>query len=73
LPSTFEAIGNKLGKYVKTSEEILKGIYTSYSRISIEMDVSGALLEACWGSEMSYSHPPFPSSFFTFHHPINLS
>jgi hypothetical protein len=27
----------------------------------------------CWGSEMSYSHPPFPSSFFTFHRPINLS
>jgi hypothetical protein len=27
----------------------------------------------CWGSEISYSDPPFPSSFFTFHHPINLS
>jgi hypothetical protein len=27
----------------------------------------------CWDSEMSYFHPPFPSSFFTFHHPINLS
>jgi hypothetical protein len=27
----------------------------------------------CWGSEMSYFHPPFPSLFFTFHRPINLS
>jgi hypothetical protein len=25
LPSTFKAIGNKLGKYVKTSEATLKG------------------------------------------------
>jgi hypothetical protein len=46
LPSTFEAIGNKLGKYVKTSKATLKGRYTSYARIYIEMDVSGALLEA---------------------------
>ena len=27
----------------------------------------------CWGSKMSYFHPPFPSLFFTFHRPINLS
>jgi hypothetical protein len=46
LPSTFEEIGNKLGKYVKTSEETLKGRYTSYARICIEMDVLGALPEA---------------------------
>jgi hypothetical protein len=46
LSSTFEAIGNKLGKYVKTSEATLKGIYTSYARIWIEMDVSEALPEA---------------------------
>jgi hypothetical protein len=46
LSSTFEAIGNKLGKYVKTSEATLKGRYTSYSRICIEMDVSGALPES---------------------------
>jgi hypothetical protein len=46
LPSTFEEIGNKLGKYVKTSEATLKGRYTSYSRICIEMDVLGALPEA---------------------------
>ena len=29
LPSTFEEIGNKLGKYVKTSKATLKGRYTS--------------------------------------------
>jgi hypothetical protein len=46
LPSTFEEIGNKLGKYVKTSEATLKGRYTSYARIYIEMDVSGVLSEA---------------------------
>jgi hypothetical protein len=46
LSSTFEAIENKLGKYVKTSEATLKGIYTSYAIIYIEMDVLGALPEA---------------------------
>jgi hypothetical protein len=46
LPSTFKEIGNKLGKYVKTSKETLKGRYPSHARIFIEMDVSGALLEA---------------------------
>jgi hypothetical protein len=46
LSSTLEANRNKLGKYVKTSEEALKGRYTSYARICIEMDVSGVLSEA---------------------------
>ena len=31
---------------MKTSEATLKGRYTSYARICIEIDVSGALLEA---------------------------
>jgi len=30
---------------MKTSEETLKGRYTPYARICIEMDFSGALLE----------------------------
>jgi hypothetical protein len=30
-------------------------------------------LGACWGSEMSYFHPPFPSLFLTFHRPIKPS
>jgi hypothetical protein len=46
LPSTFEAIGKNLGKYVKTSDATLKGRYTFYARICIDMDVSGALPEA---------------------------
>ena len=46
LPSTFKAIENKLGKYLKTSEATLKGRYTSYARIYIEMDVLRAPLEA---------------------------
>jgi hypothetical protein len=45
MPSTFGAIGNNLIKYVKTSEATLKGRYTSYASIHIEMDVSGALPE----------------------------
>jgi hypothetical protein len=67
LPSTFEAIGNKLGKYVKTSEATLKGRYTSYARICIEMDVSGALPEAIslefrdeeWIQNIDYEQIPF--------------
>jgi hypothetical protein len=46
LLSTFKEIQNKLGKYVKTSKETLKGRYTSYARIYIEMDVLGDLPEA---------------------------
>jgi hypothetical protein len=46
LSSTFEEIGNKLGKYVKTLDAKLKGRCTSYARICIEMDVLGALSEA---------------------------
>ena len=67
LSSTFEAIGNKLGKCVKTSEATLKGRYTSYARICIEMDVSGALLEATrlefrdeeWIQSIDYEKIPF--------------
>jgi hypothetical protein len=67
FPSTFEAIGNKLGKYVKTSEATLKGRYTSYARICIEMDVSGALPEAIslefrdeeWIQNIDYEQIPF--------------
>jgi hypothetical protein len=67
LSSTFEAIGNKLGKYVKTLEETLKGRYTSYARICIEMDVLGVLLEAIslefrdeeWKPSIDYEHIMF--------------
>jgi hypothetical protein len=67
LSSTFEEIENKLGKYVKTSEATLKGRYTSYARICIEMDVSGALPEAIilefrdeeWIQSIDYEQIPF--------------
>jgi hypothetical protein len=67
LPSTFEAMGNKLGKYVNTSEATLKGRYTSYARICIGMDVSGALPESIslefrveeWIQNIDYEHIPF--------------
>lgn len=36
-------IGNKLGCFVKASEATRQGKYTSYARICIEMDLSGAL------------------------------
>jgi hypothetical protein len=67
LLSTFEAIRKKLGKYVKTLEATLKGRYTSYARICIEMDVSGALPEAIsrefrdeeWIQSIDYDKLPF--------------
>jgi hypothetical protein len=75
LPSTFKSIGNKLGKYVKTSEATLKGRYTSYLRICIEMDVSGALLEAIrlefrdeeWIQSIDYEKIPFRCRIFHEH------
>jgi hypothetical protein len=67
LPTTFEAIGNKLGKFVKASDATLKGKYTSFARICIEMDVSGALPEAIclefrdeeWIQNIDYEQIPF--------------
>jgi hypothetical protein len=75
LPSTFEAIGNKLGKYVKTSEATLKGRCTSYAIICIEMDVSGALPKAIslefrdeeWIQNIDYEHIPFRCRRFHEH------
>jgi hypothetical protein len=46
LLSTFEVIENNLGKYVKILKETLKGRYTSYTRIYIDMDVLGAFSES---------------------------
>lgn len=37
------AISNKLGRYVKTSEATRRGKYTSFARICVDMDLSGAL------------------------------
>jgi len=39
------AIGNKLGHFVKASKATRRGKYTSFARICVEMDLSGALLD----------------------------
>jgi len=45
LPESLKTIGNKMGHFLKISEATLKGKYTSFARICVEMDLSGALLE----------------------------
>eukprot|EP00253_Pinus_taeda_P031199 PITA_31199 len=40
---SLSTIGNKLGRFVKASEATKKGKYTSFARICVEMDLSGAL------------------------------
>jgi hypothetical protein len=75
LPSTLEEIGNKRGKYVKTSQETLKGRYTSYASICINMDVSGALPEAIrlefrdeqWIQSIDYEKIPFKYKIYHEH------
>jgi len=41
-----KTIGNKLGHFLKISDATLKGKYTSFTRIYVEMDLSIALLDA---------------------------
>jgi hypothetical protein len=60
---------------VKTSKETLKGRYTSYARIHIEMDVFGALPEAIrlefrdeeWIQSIDYEQIPFRCRRFHEH------
>ena len=44
-PESLKAIGNKLRHFIKISEATLRGKYTSFARICVEMDLSGALLD----------------------------
>lgn len=61
------AIGNKLGHFIKASEATRRGKYTSYARICVEMDLSGALPDEVilevfdeeWVQTMDYEHIPF--------------
>eukprot|EP00253_Pinus_taeda_P032565 PITA_32565 len=61
------AIGNKLGRYVKTSEATRRGKYTSFARICVEMDLFGALLDEVilevyneeWVQTVDYKHITF--------------
>ena len=60
-------IGNKLGHFVKASEATRRGKYTSYAKICVEMDLSGALSDELilevfdeeWVQMVDYEHIPF--------------
>ena len=60
-------IGDKLGNFLKISEATIKGKYTSFAQICVEMDLSGALLEEIildvydedWVQIVDYEHIPF--------------
>eukprot|EP00253_Pinus_taeda_P012716 PITA_12716 len=61
------AIGNELGHFVKASEATRRGKYTSFARICVEIELSGALLEEIilevfdeeWVQIVYYDHIPF--------------
>ena len=62
------AIGNKLGRYTfSPSEATRRGKYTSFARICVEMDLSGALPDEVifevfdeeWVQTVDYEHIPF--------------
>lgn len=61
------AIGNNLGRFIKASEASRRGKYTSYARICVEMDLSGALLDEVilevfdeeWLQMVDYEHISF--------------
>jgi len=61
------AIGNKLRNFVKASEATRRGKYTSFARICVEMELSGALTEEIilevfdeeWVQTVDYEHIPF--------------
>eukprot|EP00253_Pinus_taeda_P024056 PITA_24056 len=46
--NALKQIGDKLGTFVKASETTMQKIYTTYARICVELDVSGALHEGLW-------------------------
>lgn len=64
---SLKAIGNKLGHFIKISEATLRGKYTSFARICVKMDLSGALLDEVilevydeeWVQPVDYEHIPF--------------
>ena len=46
--STLKKIGDHLGTFIKALKATLQRRYTSYARICMELDVSGALHEGLW-------------------------
>eukprot|EP00253_Pinus_taeda_P024856 PITA_24856 len=67
MRESLKAIGNKLGHFLKISEATLRGKYTSYAHICVEMDLSGALPDEVilevydeeWVQAVDYEHIPF--------------
>jgi len=72
---SLSAIGNKLGRFVKASEATRKGKYTSFARICVERDLSGALpdevilevLDEEWVQTVDYEHIAFRCRKFHEH------
>lgn len=67
LLESLKAIDSKLGKFIKISDATLKGKYTSFTRICVEMELYGALpnviiLEVYveeWVQVVDYENVPF--------------
>ena len=67
MHDSLKAIGNKLGHFLKIAEATLRGKYTSYAHICVEMDLSGALPDEVilevydkeWVQMVDYEHIPF--------------
>lgn len=67
MQASLKAIGNKLGHFLKNLEATLRGKYTSYACICVEMDLSGSLpneviLEVYdeeWVQTIDYEHISF--------------
>lgn len=64
---SLDSIGNKLGHFIKASEATRRDKYTSFARICVEMDLSGALSDGVildvfdeeWVQTLDYEHIPF--------------
>lgn len=72
---SLSAIGNKLGRFFKAFEATRRGKYTSFARICVEMDLSGALSDEVilevfdeeWVQIVDYEHIPFRCRKFHEH------
>eukprot|EP00253_Pinus_taeda_P016943 PITA_16943 len=74
-PKSLKAIGNKLGHFIKISEATLRGKYTSFARICVEMDLFEALpneiilevYDEDWVQTVDCKHIPFKCCKFHEH------
>lgn len=75
MPESLKAIGNKLDHFLKISKATLRGKYTSYACICVEMDLLGALLDEVilevydeeWVQTVDYEHILFRCHKFHEH------